>query len=271
MKFNKITYALYKKVKYLVDVAYPNTDENVIENYKKINIVLSKKTLKQNEKYEDRKCIIYNLYRQESERSNSLLICLAHHIDYLMRGETKIDSEFNKIYIHILHTAINEKMIKYDELKRTDDYKNKRVIQKALDSYWESNKKFDTVYLEIYDCYEIKSDLKRDGFVYNEYYQCWQKEVKRNNISIQKDYCFNLKSDLVFNIREKNHIIFTLYGMICVTGNTYFAKDILKKNKYFFKENCWQKKIKSSNFLKEKRNLERQLPPAQGIKIEMEY
>ena len=46
MKFNKITYALYKKVKYLVDVAYPNTDENVIENYKKINIVLSKKTLK---------------------------------------------------------------------------------------------------------------------------------------------------------------------------------------------------------------------------------
>ncbi|MFR2987908.1 MAG: hypothetical protein ACLTMR_03565 [Faecalibacillus sp.] len=62
MKFNKITYALYKKVKYLVDVAYPNTDENVIENYKKINIVLSKKTLKQNEKYEDRKCIIYNLY-----------------------------------------------------------------------------------------------------------------------------------------------------------------------------------------------------------------
>lgn len=59
--------------------------------------------------------------------------------------------------------------------------------------------------------------------------------------------------------------------MICVTGNTYFAKNILKKNKYFFKENCWQKKIKSSNFLKEKRNLERQLPPAQGIKIEMEY
>lgn len=141
MKFNKITYALYKKVKYLVDVAYPNTDENVIENYKKINIVLSKKTLKQNEKYEDRKCIIYNLYRQESELSNSLLICLAHHIDYLMRGETKIDSEFNKIYIHILHTAINEKMIKYNELKRTDDYKNKRVIQKALDSYWERDRK----------------------------------------------------------------------------------------------------------------------------------
>ena len=28
------------------------------------------------------------------------------------------------------------------------------------------------------------------------------------------------------------------------------AKVILKKNKYFFKENCWQKKIKSSNFLK---------------------
>ena len=37
-----------------------------------------------------------------------------------MRGETKNDSEFNKIYIHILHTAINEKMVKYDELKRTE-------------------------------------------------------------------------------------------------------------------------------------------------------
>lgn len=75
MTFNKITYSLYQKVKYLIDAAYPNIDENVIENYKKINIVLSKKTLKQNEKYEDRKCIIYNLYRQESELSNSLLIC----------------------------------------------------------------------------------------------------------------------------------------------------------------------------------------------------
>ena len=63
------------------------------------------------------------------------LICLAHHIDYLVRGETKNDSEFNKIYIHILHTAINEKMVKYDELKRTDDYKNKKLIQRALDSY----------------------------------------------------------------------------------------------------------------------------------------
>ena len=71
MTFNKITYSLYQKVKYLIDAAYPNIDENVIGNYKKINIVLSKKTLKQNEKYEDRKCIIYNLYRQEYTRHNA--------------------------------------------------------------------------------------------------------------------------------------------------------------------------------------------------------
>lgn len=46
MTFNKITYSLYQKVKYLIDAAYPNIDENVIGNYKKINIVLSKKKIK---------------------------------------------------------------------------------------------------------------------------------------------------------------------------------------------------------------------------------
>ena len=62
--------------------------EETRKSFEWFKIELSKKTIKKNEKYEERTITIYNLYRQECEIVNSLIIGIAHHIDFCIRGET---------------------------------------------------------------------------------------------------------------------------------------------------------------------------------------
>ena len=84
--------------------------EETRKSFEWFKIELSKKTIKKNEKYEERTITIYNLYRQECEIVNSLIIGIAHHIDFCIRGETDNSKSFFNIYQNLLYQAFQEKM-----------------------------------------------------------------------------------------------------------------------------------------------------------------
>lgn len=58
---------------------------------------------------------------------------------------------------------------------------------------------------------------------------------------------------------------------IVVEGNTFKAKEILKKYHFGFSNGKWRKKIKANRYLYEKEIISAVLPKGLGIKIGIEY
>lgn len=264
-------YELKNKLVILIKDLYNELDDNIVKNYLSFKIVLSKSMANYNEKYINKEFIIYNLFRQECELSNSLIICLAHHIDFFMRGETRKDKDYMKVYTCLLHRALKLNMIDFEELKRSNDYKTQKKIQKALDSYWECRSSFDYCIIEIYKGFEIKDLLKKSNFNFNKSYLCWEKRINKNQIPSYSKKLLSIEPNLIIKTRNVNKIVFIVYGYICLYGNTYNFKSILKNNNYVYKDKRWIKKIKSNQYLGEKKHIESLICSGQGIKITMEY
>lgn len=262
---------LKRKLNFLIHIIYKNLDENTINNYTKFKITLAKKNIKLNEKYDSNEFIIYNLYRQEAELANSLIICLAHHIDFYMRGETKKDTIFKKIYTPLLHKALDLNMLEYNELKNSNDFKKYKTIQKALETYWKKNFTSEIKILEIYNSFKVKDILKNKGFIYNPIYFCWERKITMQQLDIFFNKLTKLDPNLTIKTRDVNKIVFVVPCTICISGNTYNQKDILKNNNYIFKDKEWLKRIRADEFLNEKNKIEQLMGSGHGIKITLRY
>lgn len=89
-----VQYLRSKMISLIGMVFQEDIPEETRKSFEWFKIELSKKTIKKNEKYENRTITIYNLYRQECEIVNSLIIGIAHHIDFCIRGETDNSKSF---------------------------------------------------------------------------------------------------------------------------------------------------------------------------------
>ena len=215
---------------------------------------------------------VFNLHRQEAEIINSLIILLAKHIDYCNRGITTNGKEFQSIYKTLLFYVLSNGMIDYNELKKSLDYQNIKVIHSTLDSYWNNDiDDQNSLILEIYNSYEIKEALKKNGFHYNRIYNCWEKEIEKIKLKEMVDYLNKMDINIVIKTRNKNRMIFSVIATIFAEGDTYKFKDIFKKLGFQFRNGRWIRKIRSSNYLKVKKELENSLPNGQGIHIGIDF
>lgn len=246
-------------------------DDETKKSYEYFNIVLSKKELKKNESYKDRTITINNLFRQECEVANSLIIGLAHHIDFCNRGETDNKKPFVELYKIFLFCALDNQFISFDELKSSNDYNNLKLLKDILSSYWEPNHNSEKCILEVYNCFSIKDYLKKHKFLYNTCHQSWELEINTNKVKIAIETICNKDKKAIFETRSPNKIIFGLSAFICVSGKTFNYKDILKQAHYFYKDTKWYKKIMANNYLTEKENIQKLLPKGQGLKVSIEY
>lgn len=267
-----LIYDLKKKLTDLINIIFAGFEEETLKSYYFFKITLSKKNIKTNEKYEERNLIIYNLYRESAELANSLIICLAHHIDFCNRGETsRRSSDFQDLYQMLLFEAMNQGMINPEELKASNDFKNIKLISKTFDCYWAEPKNENTSILEVYNCYAIKDNLKTMGFKFNPYNFAWEKEFNTSAIEKNKKELISLSKDIQMKVRNTNSIMINIPGQIVVSGNTYKYRQFFINNKYCFKMGRWCKRIVANNFLKEKEIVEKSIARGQGIKIEIEY
>lgn len=266
-------YNLKRKMTELIEMIYSIIDLDILKSYENFTITLSKKILKKNESYLNREFVIYNLYRQEAELVNSLIICLAHHIDYCNTGETKKSSpEFIGLYEKILHTALNSNMLDYEQLRKSNDYQNQKRLQEVLSSYWYSDiGKDENIILEIYNCFKIKDILKSQGFRYNVSYGSWELEVPRNQFTDFQNSLKKLDDKIIIKSRNCNKIVFVVDCLIEVVGKSFKYKDQLKANNYYFSNGKWIKKIKGYQFLEEKEKIESIIPKGLGIKVDIDF
>lgn len=261
----------------IIDNVYKDNQPIELQSYKNFNLVFSKKILVRdqkyhNEKYSKREMTVFNLHRQEAEIINSLIILLAKHIDYCNRGITTNGKEFQSIYKTLLFYVLSNGMIDYNELKKSLDYQNIKVIHSTLDSYWNNDiDDQNSLILEIYNSYEIKEALKKNGFHYNRIYNCWEKEIEKIKLKEMVDYLNKMDINIVIKTRNKNRMIFSVIATIFAEGDTYKFKDIFKKLGFQFRNGRWIRKIRSSNYLKVKKELENSLPNGQGIHIGIDF
>lgn len=259
-------------VNLLNEVLNDDIDEETKTSYQYFNIELSKKSLKRNESYKERKITVYNLYRQEDEIVNSIIIGLALHIDWCNKGETgTAEKSFSSLYEKLLFEALDTGMISYEALKQSNDYYNSKLIRNTTSTYFPKQNTEERCILEVHSCYPLKDYLKRQGFKYNESHQSWDTEVSTNSVEQLKEAISNKCKTAEVKTRHINKIVFGLRARVCITGYTYKFKDILKANKYYYENKKWYKNIQADMYLQEKNNIYKVLPAGQGLKIDIEY
>lgn len=270
-----LVYKLKKDILNLLNmVLVGEIDEQTKKSYQYFNIELSRKELKRNESYKNRTITVYNLYRQEDEIINSIIIGLAHHIDWCNRGETgnkNAGKPFLELYETLLYEALDQGMISFEKLKESNDYDNSKLIRDITSTYFSKQRTEERCVLEVHSCYPIKDYLKKQGFRYNEFHQSWDIEVNTNSVNRLSEAILNKCKTAEVKTRSINKIIFGLTARICITGYTYKFKDILKENKYYYENQKWYKNIQADMYLEERNRLEKMLPAGQGLKISIEY
>lgn len=255
----------------IIQLYFIGYDDDVIKSYKTFKIELSKKSTKINESYDERKMTIYNLFRNEVEIVNSLIICLAHHIDFCRKGFTNNKLDFFNLYKEILTFSLDNGFLSFESLVESDDYKSIKRIRNALESYWNRKVKTDVLKIEVYNCYSSKQFLKEKDYRYSYLGRCWYKIIENTSfeeesISLKKHDC-NMK----VYIENENKITINIKAKICVSGKTYFIKNVLKEEHYRFEDRIWKKIINASSYIEEKNNIIKKLPEGQGINVYIEY
>ena len=216
---------LRKKAQEIIELVFTHEEKSVIESYKKFTISFVKKDLKINEKYLNRKIEIYNLWRTESELVNSIILGLAHHIDFCERGFTDNKSDFFEIYKKLLYAALDHSYLIFNDLTSSDDYKNIKRIRDALSHYWKKDDSLSgNVKLEVYNAYTIKNYLKDHGFSYNALNHAWEIAGDFKAVSIQKNEILRLYHHVQCSIVPQNKITIVLYAYIIISGNTNHYK-----------------------------------------------
>ena len=266
-----VQYLRSKMISLIGMVYQEDIPEETRKSFEWFKIELSKKTIKKNEKYEERTITIYNLYRQECEIVNSLIIGIAHHIDFCIRGETDNSKSFFNIYQNLLYQAFQEKMLDYDELINSQDCKQIRLISKATNIIFENNKVESTCILEVLNSFQLKDYLRQHNFKYNTLHQSWEYEIDKRLLERSIRVIKAKDGNCIIQTRSPNKIIFGITAFCCVYGYTYNYKEILKSNRYYYQDGKWCKKIQACNYIDERNKLENLLPKGQGIKISIEY
>ena len=264
--------SIKKELEFIIDKTYENLNKE--NNYKNFKIEFSKKESTKNEKYKDNVLTVFNLYRQEVAIANSCIIALAHHIDFCDRGETKNDKTFLQVYSKLLYKARIFQLLDYVQLINCEDYENQKLIKTALEVCWKKNvvlQIYKTTILEVFNSYKIKAFLKENGFRYNSSYQSWDKEYEIDKVDEITEKLFSLDQAIKLDFRTPHHLVLVFDGYIVVEGNTFKAKEILKKYHFGFSNGKWRKKIKANRYLYEKEIISAVLPKGLGIKIGIEY
>ncbi|MCI9093376.1 MAG: hypothetical protein HFF36_06265 [Coprobacillus sp.] len=250
---------------------YSGKNAETINSYKKYSIVLSRKETKINESYKEREITIYNLFRCEAEVINSLIIGLAHHIDFCNRGFTNNKKEFVDLYKSILHFTLNYGYLDHDILITSNDYKNIKRIRDALENYWQDKTPSAKCKMEVYNSYKLKKELRQRKYKYSYIGRCWYLVIDNKYISKQIEDIKKLDNKVKIEVVNENKMTINIAAMIVVSGDTYFVKDILKSNGFRYEDKSWKKKIKAADFLLEKKLVTNVIPKGQGIRVTIEY
>lgn len=240
-----------KTLEDIIDLAYRNEPEENRDNYKRFYIKIITKECKSRfgcYRPANRTIEVSNLSRGSNVIVKTCIHELAHHLDNCKNGKTGHQAPFYEEYAKLLYAALNMKLFTADDIRseNTDSSDASKVL-KILDE-WVPNYveyKTDSMEIKVLNAFEIKNELKTNGYSWDGVQKAWVKEVSEDDLSEEEVFLQSL--DAEYNISSSQNLNIEAIGYIIADGNTYDTKDNLKEEGFFFhkkgKKAVWKKKV----------------------------
>lgn len=189
---------------------------------------------------------IFNLYRDDNAIVATTIHELAHHVDYMNRGETDHGKEFYAVFRELLFTGLNMGIFTKDGfLVANKDASDSRKIAKMLEEYVPENISYkkDKLMIVVSNAYPIKNQLKEKKFIYNHVNNTWEKEITFTERVAEEEFLKNL--DAKYHIQEPGIVNFLKKSVIIAQKGSFEEKENLKKEgfRYQRKSKDWRMEL----------------------------
>ncbi|MBC2137703.1 hypothetical protein HCA93_15575 [Listeria innocua] len=203
-----------------------------------------------------------------SRSAGHILVCciheLAHHVDFIIRNETKHDHSFYQVFHDLLISAMRINLITKEQLLAINDTKDVENLQKRHGAIidWKVPMLDQTkrnVWIKCRSSLEKKDYLKKAKYQYSWFEKAWFKEVSSQQVQVEIDYLKRFFQDEDFQVETIGTITFSVMYYVSVR-NGRIHRDILKQRGYFYEayelgKFTWNKIIAASDWQEEKEAL----------------
>lgn len=222
----------------------------------------------------NKKIEVFNLSRPSEHIVTTAIHEVAHHIDYCLRNKSDHTKEFYEIMYKLLISALGMEIITIENILSESDNADKNRLIKYFGSIeeWEVLNiiyKKEKVVIKVNNCFNIKDDLRKNGYKFSGIEKIWTKELDQEELEEQKEWLNKLIDMDNVEISEGNKINIAAVYYVAVS-NSYDYKDHLKELGYIWKGynikgNSWNKKIIANDKEEELSKIEN----LSGVKIKI--
>ncbi|EAF9900800.1 hypothetical protein A7B70_14575 [Listeria monocytogenes] len=205
-----------------------------------------------------------------SRPAGHILICciheLAHHVDFIIRNETKHDHTFYQVFHDLLISAMRINLITKEQLLAVDDTKDLENLQKRHGAIinWKVpmlDQIKRNVWIKCRSSIDKKEYLKKAKYQYSWFEKAWFKEVPSQHVQVEIDYLKRFFQDKEFQVETIGSITFSVMYYVSLR-NGRIHRETLKQRGYFYEaydlgKFTWNKIIDASDWPGEKAALDK--------------
>ena len=240
---------LYSMLCDVIDHTYAaSTSEAVLKKYKAFYLEYANKFASSDSSYswKTKKIIIRNLFQDDSLLLFSSIRSLAHHIDFVNRGNTNNDWQYLAELERLLRSTIEMGLISFLQIKDIDlsDKEQKIIYKLEQEGISADQYKDNAVVIRVYNSYNVRSRLREHGYYWLSNEKVWEKEINQQAMSDELSFLEQIIDLRNVTTHSAAELLLTSYMYILVY-ESYNRKDELKANGYSFdsKERAWKKRF----------------------------
>ena len=243
---------LYSMLCDVIDHTYAaGTSDALLKKYKGFYLEYANKIASSDSSYswKTKKIIVRNLFQDDSLLLFSSIRSLAHHIDFVNRGNTNNDWQYQAEFEQLLRSTIEMGLISFLQIKDIDlsEKVEKIIFKLEQEGIKASPYKNNVVVIRVHNSYNVRDRLRKRGYHWLTNEKVWEKEIDNTNeqgISDELSFLEQIIDLRNVTTHSADELLLTAYMYILVY-ECYDRKDELKAAGYSFdsKERAWKKKF----------------------------
>lgn len=256
----------------IIDVAFSEKEVDERERYKsfKLNILVKENASSSGMyKCNNHSIEIYNPSLGARHLAKCCLHELSHHIDMCQHGKTGHQKPFYGVYAKLIYASLDMGILEkkdFDDNWSSDQNKVRAIVEKYV-PHPVNYKPENNPMVRVYNGFELKESLKKNGYRWNGIEQVWEKMLQGEadieeriltdlGILKQPDKYAILPGPYYTIINPEMYIDAIVY--IVAEGKTYDRRDRLKEYHFYFskEQKMWLCKVKASELKNMLKSLE---------------
>ncbi|MBC1990377.1 hypothetical protein HCJ33_10395 [Listeria seeligeri] len=204
-----------------------------------------------------------------------LVTCIhevAHHVDFIIRNETKHDATFYQVFYNLLVVAMGMGLLSKEQLLAIQDTNCVEKLEKhhGLIKYWiisPDNSYQDFVWIKCRSSILKKERVKKANYQFCSFEKVWYKQVPKKQMQVELDYLARYYKKSEYCAESIFNFSFSVVYYVSLR-NGRIHKEELKKIGYFYEAYdlgafTWNKILLASQWPAEKAKLEKM----KGLKV----